>query len=544
MRHVGRLRLHHLPERSEDLPTLQIEQVWPDAATFSVDAAELARVVDRSRNGWWRKSQTLSAFLAETTVTYEVDGEGVKHLALHPVPAADGYEWCPVIPASTPFAVESYLAEHRERWRGPVADPPPREVRAIAEGKVVRGLTLKKQGTGYYLAVRQSPVTFENPPADAIREEEGWFLPRRPQGIRMSRETNGPVATAPAEKAVEWPLPAFLNFVRRRGLVFDPDDLVLFLASLAAGQFVVLSGTGGLGKSSLALALAGYLECRQSDSRLAWLTVEPSWVSSEQVIGHYDPTARLFRPALGNLVNVLLHAAEYPALPHVVCLDELNLARVEHYLAPWLSLWEHPADTGGWPLYPPDEENSCLNRHRYPPRVSIGKNLYWIGTVNLDEASHGLTDKFLDRVTYIVLRHARFQRGESAPPPPLPPVSLPLAPPPAALSAEEYAFFDRLNAVRRRPLVGWRALDAMRAIVGAVPAVAGPDHWTAAKAWDEVFAARVLSRFRGAGIEWEYFAEALPALRGLLQASPWGALERSLAVLEEIQEMKEAGLVL
>lgn len=545
MRHVGRLRLRHLPKHSGDPPALEIEQVWPAAAMWPIDADELAHVLDRSPKDWWRHSQDLSAFLAETTVTYEVDGKGkeARRLVLHPVPTADAYEWCPSIPASTPFAVESYLTERREPWRAPVSDPPPREVGAIAQGKVVRGLALKKQGTGYYLTVRQSPVTFENPPADAIKEEDGWFLPRRLQDLRISRESNGPTEAKLGPSEVESPLAAFTAFVRHRGLVFDSDDLVLFLASLTAGQFVVLSGTGGLGKSSLALAFAGYLACRQSDHRLAWLTVEPSWVSSEQVIGHYDPVARLFRPALGNLVQVLLHAAEHPELPHVVCLDELNLARVEHYLAPWLSLWEHPEETGGWPLYPPDEENACLNSHRYPPRVPVGKNLYWIGTVNLDEASHGLTDKFLDRVTYIVLRHARFQRAEIIPEPAEAPVLLPPAPPPVALSDEEYAFFDRLNNVRRRPLVGWRTLDAMRAVVGAVPTIAGSDHWTTAKAWDEVFAARVLSRFRGAGIEWEYFAEALPTLRGLIQASPWGTLERCLAVLEEIQEMKEAGLV-
>ena len=52
---------------------------------------------------------------------------------------------------------------------------------------------------------------------------------------------------------------AFSMFVSNKGLVYHEDDLMLMLSSLIAGQFVVLGGPGGIGKSSLVLALADFL---------------------------------------------------------------------------------------------------------------------------------------------------------------------------------------------------------------------------------------------------------------------------------------------
>ncbi len=85
-------------------------------------------------------------------------------------------------------------------------------------------------------------------------------------------------------------------------------------------------------------------------------------VSSEQITGWYDPQFPVFRPARTNLADLLIHAAHHPWTSHVVYLDELNLGRVEHYLAPFLSLKEHADVASGWPLYSAAFEAECLNR--------------------------------------------------------------------------------------------------------------------------------------------------------------------------------------
>ena len=88
-------------------------------------------------------------------------------------------------------------------------------------------------------------------------------------------------------------------------------------------------------------------------------------------------------------LKLLLHAADNPHTPHVVILDEMNLSHPEQYMAPLLSAME----TGGRiELHSRGETfDSVPKSIRYP------NNLVLIGTVNMDETTHGLVDKILDR---------------------------------------------------------------------------------------------------------------------------------------------------
>src|SRR5207237_2758940 len=81
--------------------------------------------------------------------------------------------------------------------------------------------------------------------------------------------------------------------------------------------------------------------------------------------------------------------------PFHLCLDEMNLARPEHYLAELLSKMEVPAGmvtfhTGG------DEAG-------FPREVVYPPNLVIIGTVNLDETTLPISAKILDRAAYLVV---------------------------------------------------------------------------------------------------------------------------------------------
>jgi hypothetical protein len=87
---------------------------------------------------------------------------------------------------------------------------------------------------------------------------------------------------------------------------------------------------------------------------------------------------------------MLLAAVHNPRLPYFLCLDEMNLARVEHYFAPFLSAME---GRGGWlSLHPGDEQVDQV-----PPKILWPENLFIIGTVNMDETTHPFSDKVLDR---------------------------------------------------------------------------------------------------------------------------------------------------
>ena len=82
--------------------------------------------------------------------------------------------------------------------------------------------------------------------------------------------------------------------------------------------------------------------------------------------------------------------------PYHLILDEMNLARVEQYFAKFLSGMEvrQRQGTATIELSPNDE-------------VQLTPNLFFIGTVNVDETTHGFADKVYDRAQLIELHAPR-----------------------------------------------------------------------------------------------------------------------------------------
>lgn len=85
-----------------------------------------------------------------------------------------------------------------------------------------------------------------------------------------------------------------------------------------------------------------------------------------------------------------------PARPYHLVLDEMNLARVEHYFAKFLSTME-VRSRGGTALLElgPNEV------------VQLPPNLFFVGTVNVDETTHGFADKIYDRAQLLELHASR-----------------------------------------------------------------------------------------------------------------------------------------
>lgn len=87
-------------------------------------------------------------------------------------------------------------------------------------------------------------------------------------------------------------------------------------------------------------------------------------------------------------LDFVIQALQQPDLPHVLCLDEMNLAIVEHYFSDFLSAWE---------LQSPIYLHSALDYKIIPAEFRIPPNLFVIGTVNVDESTHSFSRKVLDR---------------------------------------------------------------------------------------------------------------------------------------------------
>ncbi len=188
---------------------------------------------------------------------------------------------------------------------------------------------------------------------------------------------------------------AFRTDDRARRLVFTDGQIrALHVAwhCHPRKRFVLLSGLSGTGKTALLTTYARlYLRQLGLDEKrhLSLVPVSPDWRDPSGLLGyfnalHSDPTFQA-EPAL----RLVVAAARNPSLPYFLILDEMNLARVELYFAPFLSAMESGREL---PLHAHDEVVNGV-----PPTIPWPTNLFVGGTVNMDETTHPFSDKVLDR---------------------------------------------------------------------------------------------------------------------------------------------------
>lgn len=170
------------------------------------------------------------------------------------------------------------------------------------------------------------------------------------------------------------------------------------LASLHVGlwahprrHFAILAGLSGSGKTMLAQRYAQALLTSLSlpaESHVFTLAVQPGWYDPSPLFGYVNPLRpdAYVRPAV---LDFILRAVQNPSEPFVLILDEMNLSHPEQYLAPILSSME----SGDGLRF----HNEDLVFDGVPFMIGYPKNLCIIGTVNMDETTHGLSDKILDR---------------------------------------------------------------------------------------------------------------------------------------------------
>ncbi|WP_374713547.1 hypothetical protein [Symbiobacterium terraclitae] len=100
---------------------------------------------------------------------------------------------------------------------------------------------------------------------------------------------------------------------------------------------------------------------------------------------------------------------EEPVRPYIVVLDEMNLARVEYYLADILSVLESGRREDGFTrgeihLHGQAGDVTAAGGLRVPPRLRLPPNLYFVGTVNVDETTFAFSPKVLDRAFTIEVK--------------------------------------------------------------------------------------------------------------------------------------------
>lgn len=195
--------------------------------------------------------------------------------------------------------------------------------------------------------------------------------------------------------------------------------------------FLILAGPSGTGKSRW-IRRQAYLThpATQADRQSSaappnyqLVSVKPNWHDSSELLGYVTrmglAPGRSAHYVVTDFVRFLVRAWHHPDTPHWLCLDEMNLAPVEQYLAEYLSVIEtrriHQGSAVTDPIIPArtfaalgdaDWHRFCEDSAVHNPSLSarirkeglaLPPNLIVVGTVNMDETTHSFSRKVLDR---------------------------------------------------------------------------------------------------------------------------------------------------
>ncbi|TKH01458.1 ATPase [Peribacillus simplex] len=180
---------------------------------------------------------------------------------------------------------------------------------------------------------------------------------------------------------------------------------------MKTGNLVILAGMSGTGKSKIVNCYAEALGL-EDRGNFKKIPVRPFWQDDSDLLGYLDVLNNIYRPGDSGLIDFLVDAdkEENKDKLYIVCFDEMNLARVEHYFSQFLSVLEETGENQRKiRLYNKDYQNRLYNSHQYNDTLKIGENVLFVGTVNLDESTHHFSDKVLDRANVIHLELRPFK---------------------------------------------------------------------------------------------------------------------------------------
>ena len=193
----------------------------------------------------------------------------------------------------------------------------------------------------------------------------------------------------------------FKSKTEKAGLIFSEQILSRFIASLCTKPFVILSGLSGSGKTKIAQSFVEWI-C-ESEKQFKIVPVGADWTNREPLLGYPNGLVGVeyITPDSG-VIHLLMEAVkeENDRKPFFLILDEMNLSHVERYFADFLSIMESN-DT--IKLYTGNKRKS-LDGLEIDLEIGWPKNVFIIGTVNIDETTYMFSPKVLDRANVIEFR--------------------------------------------------------------------------------------------------------------------------------------------
>ena len=185
------------------------------------------------------------------------------------------------------------------------------------------------------------------------------------------------------------------NSILSTGLIYSPILIKRLAFSLMAKPFVILSGLAGSGKTQLALAFAKCLS-ENIEEQVCPVSIGADWTNKEPLLGYPNALqpGKYEKPESG-VLQLLMRANEDQSKPYFLILDEMNLSVVERYFADFLSAMESGEPIKLWD-----------GNEEVPVEIKLPKNVFIIGTINVDETTYMFSPKVLDRANVIEFKIA------------------------------------------------------------------------------------------------------------------------------------------
>lgn len=277
---------------------------------------------------------------------------------------------------------------------------------------------------------------------------EDFLLESKPQSERVEGISFVESLGGDYQKAVSY----IQSYLVENDILYPRHIIENYITLLRTKDLIILAGDSGSGKTNLVKSFA-----KAVGGKSIIIPVKPNWTSSEDLLGYYNPLEKKYLST--SFLEAMIEAQKNPETPYFICLDEMNLARVEYYFADFLSLLETRDEDPEITLYAQDESSHVLSelkavvdiiqstKENYnrdgvvnfidllkdetlnsqlrlafgfsdkdslikyhsevrrmlsaimtmPSSIKMPANVHIIGAINIDETTHYLSPKILDR---------------------------------------------------------------------------------------------------------------------------------------------------
>ena len=176
-------------------------------------------------------------------------------------------------------------------------------------------------------------------------------------------------------------------------LYFSKKVLRTFIAGMSASRLLLLEGLSGTGKSSLPRSFQNFI-----GGKSTFLQVQATWRDRTDIIGYFSDLTGYYKET--ELLKSIYESQYTPEQVNMIVLDEMNISRAEYYFADFLSIYEYPSEL--WKI----QLMQTSSEMKLPKKIDKGSlqiptNIWFIGTINIDDSTFTVTDKVYDRAIVI-----------------------------------------------------------------------------------------------------------------------------------------------